>query len=217
MNAAYGTTGRARLARGPHYPAWADAELFDVEAIAEEGAIPGNLNYAQLRLKMEPLLQRLLAERFQLVIRRVPKEMPVYILTQAAEGAHLPAALMTEAECRTSVDCHQISGNRIAGLRGTAVNMADVVFALESGSDRPIVDDTEFAGLFSVQIRPFAALFSLSEDFLANVPENLRPPPEPAKPRLASILEKDFGLLLRPARASVEIIQVESVERPAAN
>src|SRR5262249_3951541 len=159
---------------------------------------------------MQPLLQRLMEERFKLVIRREPKEMPVYTLTVAPTGARLTHAEMNEVDCRTSPKCHQVLGNRISGLQGAAVSMGDLVFTLEAGSDGPILDETGLSELFSMQIKPFATLKPLPVDLLADVPEDRRPPPEPYKPSLASILEKDFGLLLRPGRARVETIQIES-------
>jgi uncharacterized protein (TIGR03435 family) len=218
VNAAYGLTGSARLARGPKCPQWIDSERFDVEAVADEGVVPGRLDDAQLRQRMEPLIQRLLAERFKLVIRREPKEMPVYTLTVAASGAKLTQAAITEAECRTTNDCHQVSGNRMQGLRGNAVNMADLAYALEASADRPVVDETGIVGLFSVQVRPFASVKPQLDDYLAALPDDRPwPPAEPPKPSVSSVLEKDFGLLLRPSRARIETIQIESVDRPSAN
>lgn len=218
VRAAYGVPpGSERLGKGPD---WIDSEKFDVEAVAEEGVIPDRLDNAQLRERMQPLLQRLLAERFKLVIRREPKEMPVYMLTAATPGAKLTEALISETECQTSVECHQVLGNRLQGLRGAAVNMADLALALETSTDRPVVNATGIIGLFSVQIRPFADMKPMDASLatlLATVPEDRRPPPEPFKPSLSSVLEKDFGLLLRPARASIETIKIESVQRPSAN
>jgi uncharacterized protein (TIGR03435 family) len=188
-----------------------------VEAIAEEGSIPVGLNSAQLREKMEPMLQRALAERFKLVIRREPKETQVYELSVAATGARLTEAPISDAECRKSIDCRQFSGSRMQGLRGTAVTMADLAFALEGWTDRPVVDATGIVGLFSIEVRPFADMQPQLSDFIADLPPDRRPPPEPIKPSLPSILEKDLGLRLQTARAPIEMIRIESVDRPSVN
>jgi uncharacterized protein (TIGR03435 family) len=218
VNAAYGLTGSGRLRKGPGCPGWIDSERFDVEAVAEEGTIPEHLDNAQLRERMQPLLQRLLAERFKLVIRREPKELPVYELTVAKSGAKLTEAPISEAQCRTSNDCHRVLGARMQGLRGTAVSMADLAFALETWAERPVVDATGMPGLFAVQVAPFANMNPHLNDFVDSLPEGVpRPPPEPYKPSLSSVLEKDFGLRLLPARAQIEIIQIESVSRPSPN
>lgn len=218
-SAAYGSSWR--LSIGPNCPKWIDSEKFDIEAVAEEGVIPERLDNAQLRKIMQAMLQRLLAERFKLVVRHEAKEMPIYELTVAKAGSKLTEAPISEAECRTSIDCHQVLGDRLRGLHGTAVNMADLVFALETGSGRPVVDATGLVGLFSVEVKPFADMRPELDDkldaYLAAHPEAPRPPAEPFKPTLSSVLEKDFGLLLRPARARIETIQIESVDRPSAN
>ncbi|HYL77462.1 MAG TPA: TIGR03435 family protein [Bryobacteraceae bacterium] len=163
VNAAYGLTGSGRLRKGSGCPLWIDSERFDLDAVAEEGTIPEHLDNAQLRERMQPLLQRLLAKRLHLVIRREPKELPVYELTVAKSGAKLAEAPISEAECRTSSDCHRVLGDRMQGLRGTAVSMADLAFALETWSDRPIVDASGIPGLFAVQLKPFATLKALPE------------------------------------------------------
>ena len=219
VRAAYGIPdGSGRLGKGPD---WLDIEKFDVQAIADEGAIPERLDNAQLRERMQPLLQRLLAERFKLVIRHERKEMPVYELTAAKSGTKLTEAPIGEAECRTSIDCHQFLGDGFHGLRGAGVNMADLAFTLERWTYRPVVDATGVVGLFSVEIRPFANMNLRPQqeldDFLAMHPEVRRPPDEPFRPSVFSVLEKDFGLLLRPTHARIETIQIESVERPSAN
>lgn len=48
-------------------------------------------------------------------------------------------------------------------------------------------------------------------------PEKLRPPPEPFKPSLTSVLEKDLGLQLLRSSAQIETIEIESVRRPSPN
>ena len=215
VNAAYGSSWR--LSIGPNCPKWIESERFDVEAVAEDGVIPERLDTAQFRKLMQPMLQRLLTERFTLVIRREPKEMAVYELTVVKSGARLTEATITEAECQTSIGCHQVLGDSMHGLRGVAANMEDLALAIETGSGRPVVNATGIAGLFSIEMKPFANMRPELDDFLSSLPADRRPPPEPLRPSVFSVLEKDFGLLLRPARALIETIQIESVDRPLAN
>lgn len=154
VKAAYGLAGTARIGKGPHCPDWVDSERFVVEAVAEEGAIPERLDSAQLRKRMEPMLQRLLAERFGLAIRRVPKEMPVYQLTVATSSARLTEAPVTEEECRISYDCHRIVGDRLHSLNATAATMGDLASALEKWSDRPILTRLAFKDCFLCKCGP---------------------------------------------------------------
>ena len=58
-------------------PGWMGSDLYSIMAKPESPAKPDQLM---------PMLQSLLAERFQLVIRRDTKEMPVYALMVAKNG-----------------------------------------------------------------------------------------------------------------------------------
>ena len=64
-------------------PGWAGSDLYDINAKLEAPA-----TWEQ----MLPMVQSLLAERFQLVIRRETKDMPVYALVIAKNGPKLKAA-----------------------------------------------------------------------------------------------------------------------------
>src|SRR5260370_11687319 len=65
-------------------PGWMSSEHYDVEAKAEgDGALTVE--------RMRPLLQALLAERFQLKIRRETREVPTYALLVNKNGPKLQA------------------------------------------------------------------------------------------------------------------------------
>lgn len=220
VNAAYGSTSW-RLSTNPNCPRWIASERFDVQAVAEEGAVPESISNARLRKTMEPMLQKLLADRFKLVMQRVPKDVPVFELTVAKSGPKLTEAAMSEVECQNSPDCHKISGNSLQGFRGPAASMTDLAFAIETGAGRPVVDATGIVGLFSIIVKPFVGLRDelLNEklnDLMAAHPDAPRPPSGP-QASLASILEKDLGLSIHTARARIETIQIDSVEKPSEN
>src|SRR5207237_4292265 len=60
-------------------PGWIRTDRFDVTAKAN---VAGNLTEAQL----QPMLQRLLAERFKLKLHKSSKEMPGYALVVSKDG-----------------------------------------------------------------------------------------------------------------------------------
>lgn len=152
-----------------------------------------------------------------MVIQRVLKEMPVYELTVAKSGAKLTKASIDEAECQTTSDCYKVVGNGRQGLRGTAVTLAEFTLQSEQAVGRPIIEATGIARLFSMEVKPFASMRPELYDWIESLPPDRRPPPEPVRPNIFLILEKEFGLLLKPARASFETIQIESVNRRSAN
>jgi uncharacterized protein (TIGR03435 family) len=203
INAAYGLTGRARVAKGPNCPSWFDSDRFDIQAVAEEGG--GDARR---------MLQTVLAERFKLAVRREPKEMRAYILSVDASGARLMKSPLSDADCQKEpAKCHSFSGNSFqGGIRGDAVTMADLAFRIETVADWPVIDSTGLTGTYSMRIRPFKTLRAYLNDF----PGSERAPAEPDA-SIFEVLEKDFGLRLRDGRAKVEQLVVESIERPSAN
>jgi uncharacterized protein (TIGR03435 family) len=67
-----------RLTGGPD---WIRSERYDIEAKAENGAIPAGLPAQARKDKMRMMLRTLLADRFKLTMRRETKELPIYRLT----------------------------------------------------------------------------------------------------------------------------------------
>src|SRR6266478_4061960 len=77
IHAAYGIPNP--YAYGRHYlvggPDWLDSERFDVEGKVEDGAILANLSVNDRNDQIRPMLQTLLADRFQLKVHREIREV----------------------------------------------------------------------------------------------------------------------------------------------
>jgi len=87
-------------------PAWVRSARYDIEAKADE---PAGASRAQMNM----MLQKLLADRFQLTLRRETKELPVYALAVAKSGLKLtPAA--------TGEGAQTLSGGQGCGIHGKA-------------------------------------------------------------------------------------------------
>jgi uncharacterized protein (TIGR03435 family) len=171
---------------------------------------------------MQPLIRRMLEERFKLVLKRESKEMQVFKLSVAASGSKLARSSVSENDCGKAsgapTECHQLLANQARGLNGTAVDMADLIAKLELWSDKPIVDETGLEGLFSIRSGPFSRLTPLRLPlWVEDLPEGQRPPPEPQRPSVFKVLEQELGLRLESGKAVVEIFQIESIQRPSAN
>jgi uncharacterized protein (TIGR03435 family) len=199
-----------------------DSEAFDVVAKVPSGA----------SLDDVPLMVRaLLEERFNLVARMETREVPVLALVLARPDGGLGPALV-----RSSVDCASIpvevritatqdgsprpcslqgvarvgtSGSRITTMRGRHVTIAELVTHLSSGGfDRPVVDRTGLTGVFDFEYEYTSR-------------QALAPASEPGAPALAEAptrevaLEEQLGLRLEDARAPVDILVIESAERPS--
>jgi uncharacterized protein (TIGR03435 family) len=159
--------------------------FFEVDALLENGAAPG---IDALR----PLLHTLLAERFQLQVRREPVEMPVYVLVQEA-GRKATAPCPIEAR-------HRLRGWPHFELHA-AVAHASFHAIPEQRHGRMVLDKTG--------LEPFT--FELRW-----LPDSAEPQPD-SPPALFTAIREQLGLRARSPRAPVDSIIVTRVERPTPN
>lgn len=162
-------------------PGWATGigSLFDVEArAASEPSI------AEARL----MLQSLLAQRFQLKLRRESRRLPVYNLVVAKGGPKLkPAA----PDAPPAPDMRRGSMDQIAALWSLYL-------------DRPVLDKTGLTGAFDYSAR------------LLELDERARDSAE-VTARALTALQDQLGLRAEPARAALELLVIESAAKPSGN
>jgi uncharacterized protein (TIGR03435 family) len=210
-----------------------ESETYDIEAVAEKGAIPANASTNVQKEKIRFMLQTLLADRFKVRITHEMKDVPVYAIAVGKNGPKLQKSAMDEAQCAaTSADkpeirsffaaldpssCHAFVGGVGRGLRGEAIDMSDLARAIESFSDRPVVNETGLTGLYKIETPGWTPLREA-----APRPPGTEPTAEerafadPARPTLSDVLQ-DLGLRLESTKATVEMFVVEHFERPALN
>jgi bla regulator protein blaR1 len=200
-------------------PTWIRSERFDIEATAEKGAIPAGMSSEARRLKMIAMLQTLLADRFQLAVRRETKEMPVYAVTVAKDGPKLEKAKVEEKDCpeaRTAdgFACHEFTGGQGRGLHGQAVDISDLVRYVENWAERPVIDRTGLKGLYRIETSPW-------------IPMRVGPLPPPGTkgesgadvadlPTLFTVFS-NLGLKLEAQRAPAETFEITHIEHLVGN
>lgn len=204
-------------------PGWIRSEegVYDIEAKAEDGAIPAGLSARARQEKMKLMLQGLLADRFKLAMHHETKELPVYALVVAKDGPKLHMSTVEEKDCpevpTREVSCHQLGGGQGRGLHGKAVDMSDLVLFVANWTDRPLVDRTGIKGLFDVEtdgwlpFRPRPAPAPGAEPS----PEDIAMS-DPARPTLQMVLAR-LGLRIETQKAPVQMFVIEHVEKPTEN
>jgi uncharacterized protein (TIGR03435 family) len=195
-------------------PAWAAVERFDIMATMPEGVPQG----AGTRTHM---LRALLEERFKLVSHRETRELPVFALVLArSDGTVSPGLEPGPVECADAVrpiqpgrrpPCNTNFGT--GSVTSGGITMAGFASLLTSPLQvgRIVQDRTGLAGYFQFD--------------LTYTPDQLRngtarpglPAVDPNGPSLVTALQEQLGLRLEPTRGPVDVVVIDSVERPTGN
>jgi hypothetical protein len=101
-----------RLSGGPGWIRSGDG-VYDIDARAEKGAIPDSLPANVRSDSMRPMLQKMLADRFHLVIHRETRDVPVYAVVVAKSGPKLAKADVEEKDCPVSDTLNLLPGDPV--------------------------------------------------------------------------------------------------------
>jgi bla regulator protein blaR1 len=195
-------------------PRWIGTKRFDVAAIPDlpQGGDPANMAPNQLLLFHKPArlrLQRLLADRFQLELRRESTPMPIFALVVANGG---PKQL---AVTKSSGDL-QLNSNAANGdLRATAMDMASLAkFLSEGQAGRPVVDMTELKDKYDFHLEwsPDTNQAALPTGSAAN--QELV---DAGGNSIFSALQQQLGLKLVPRTTAADRLVVVRAELPSPN
>ncbi|HXB67127.1 MAG TPA: TIGR03435 family protein [Candidatus Acidoferrales bacterium] len=177
-------------------PKWINTDRYDIEAKAEGETKPSE---AQLR----GMLQKLLAERFSLVVRRETRELPVYALEVGKGGPHFKA----------STDSEEAPMFRVFQRRQITAARAPLAYLVEALSflvGRPVVDKTGLEGKYDYKLEWTPDETQVRSDEAA-------PQVEGNVPSLASALQEQMGLRLQSQKAPVEIVVIDRAEKASVN
>jgi len=207
-------------------PGWMSNDRWDVEARSEEGSItppafpadPSKPNPIALRL------QSLLEDRFQLKLHRETKELPIYELSIAKGGPKIKlnddqtpfkppergAPPPPPVQRGGTMPRFSMRTGR-GSLEATAMDMNNIVQTLSNLLGRTVVNKTGLKGLFDAKLTwtPDAALQGPAG------PD--APPVDPSGPSIFTAIQEQLGLKLDSAKGPVDVIVIDSVQRPSEN
>ncbi len=202
-------------------PAWMGSERFDISAKAESAPKQG---------EMPLMLQGLLEDRFQLVIHRETKELPIYALVLARKDGKLGPNL-TEAKengCTTPDPTRPPSrpepgqpparycGQQMMSMKTmttVSVPVANIVPMLARMLGRTVIEKTGLTGKYDISLE-----WTPDESQTAQLPPDARPAPSDMPgPTIFTALQEQLGLKLESQKGPVDILVVDRAEKPTGN
>jgi len=197
-------------------PDWMNTAGYEIDAKAEG---------SPTRSEMRVMLQALLEDRFKLKLHRDMKKLPMYALVAGKGGVNL--AKPKEGDCTdlgtvtSGKDQHPVTspcGDAVlmgspSGMevRGRQIAMTDFTKLLSGIVGRPVIDKIGVTGNFDINVE-FAC-----DEFTPGIPcpDQLEEPA--SKPSIIGALQRQLGLKLESAKAPVEVIVIDHLERPTEN
>ena len=178
-------------------PGWLQSSLYDIAAKAPTGATPRQI---------PQMIQSLLAERFQLRLHRENWDMPIYSLRLAKGGPRFEPAkegscgagpAPSPKEISRSCGYNMLSRATFDMLMLPMQKLADTLSGL---TGRRVVDETGLTGLYSLHL-----------DFAPELAD------DPSHPSIFTSVQEQLGLRLESSRGPVEVLVIDSAERPSEN
>ena len=197
-------------------PDWINTVRWDITAKAPDDAPP-----QQLLL----MLRTLLADRYKLVVRHEAREVPIYALvlarTEGALGAQVRAssvdcaALFAAAKAKGEVPPPTTNGRPTCGTRVTRGNMmttgiamTDLARNLAPFAGRPVVDKTGLSGVYDLDLTWTPEQGPGPDGTVSQAA------PSSDGVSLFTAVQEQLGLKLDAQRGPVDVLVIESAQRP---
>jgi uncharacterized protein (TIGR03435 family) len=183
-------------------PAWTDSDLYNILA-----ATPGDdrPSFDEQML----MTRRLLEDRFKLAFHRDKKELPVYLLTVVRTGSRLKES--AAAPDSQPVLVNRVFPNRIL-LPARNATMGQFASMLQRAVlDCPVLDKTELPGKYDFDLEWTPDDTQFGGALPAVRPEDVE------KPDFFAALQQQLGLRMESGRGPVEVLIIDTVQRPSEN
>jgi uncharacterized protein (TIGR03435 family) len=184
-------------------PDWAETDRFDMDGKPDgEGAPNGK--------QWKTMIQKLLADRFQLKFHKDKKELSVYVLSVTKTG---------EKMTKNDSDPNGLPGLFFQGGLGKLnvrnALMTDFTGLMQSAVlDRPVLDQTGLTGRWDFRLN-----WTPDESQFKGMGVTIPPPTDSADapPNLYTAIQEQIGLKLEATKAPADVMVIDHVEKPSAN
>jgi uncharacterized protein (TIGR03435 family) len=188
-------------------PGWTEVEKYDISAKGESD--PAGK-------KMLPMMQSLVADRFQLRFHWVNKQQTVYALVPAKGGIKLKASKEGTCVVRGPDEPPVAPGEKGPAFCGnysvrgslmdaTRIQIGQLLAALGTQLDYPLIDKTGLKGAYDVHL-------TWNPDESVNDGAD-----NSAGPSIFTALQEQLGLRLESTKGPVRVMVIDHVERPSEN
>jgi len=181
-------------------PAWFATDLYDIEAIPDIEGVPS------VR-QQNMMLQKLLADRFQLKFHHEQRELPVYVVTVAKDG---PKMTKDPGSPDDDID---FSINDLGDLTVRNLTMARFVAWFQGFvTDKPVVDRTKLTDRYDFTLKwaPDDSQFAQFRDSSAQPL-----PQDDTMPNLTTAFQQQLGLKFESATTLDDVIVIDHIEKPS--
>jgi uncharacterized protein (TIGR03435 family) len=184
-------------------PSWVESEKYDLNAEPNGEGAP---NDRQWKL----MIQKLLADRYQLKLHRDRKELSVYALTVGKTGPKLT---------KSTGDPEGLPGlgfrGRLGSMAARNANMKDFAGLMQGTVlDRPVIDQTGITGRWDFTLDWTPDEFQFTAMGNANLPPQ---PKDEVHPDLYTAIQQQLGLKLDATKAQTEVLVIDKVAKPTEN
>ena len=204
-------------------PGWSDTDHFDIEAKLEGGA--RTVSFEQRLL----MLQSVLEDRFQLKVHRETREFPVYALLVAKKGPKLkvsadqtfapppPASSYGQPLPANATVPRGAFGFSFSGsVNSSAVSLSQLIDLLRLLLGQHVLDKTGLTGLFDITMH-WAPGSEQAPPAAAPNSDLSSPSANALGPSLFTALQEQLGLRLESQKAPLEVLVIDSVQKPSEN
>ena len=184
-------------------PPWLNSAMYDIDAKSdpEQDEKLKAMSSEEAAQQKRLMVQALLADRFVLSAHRETRELPIYDLVLAKDGAKFQPSTYEGTTVNTGR-----SRMHIAGSDDTITLLAR---ELAQSQGRVVVNQTGLTGRYDLTLRW--------------MPDDAPPPllngaPDPnAPPGLFTAIQEQLGLKLESAKGPVEVLFIDKINQPSAN
>jgi uncharacterized protein (TIGR03435 family) len=208
-------------------PAWMTNDFWDIEARSEAGSVLPPTGFPDPN-KPDPMavrLQSLLEDRFQLKFHHESKELPVYELSISKSGLKMkPSEDQTFRLPEPGAPPPQPGGPMPRGatrigrgsLDANAVPISSLVMTLSMQLGRTVIDKTGLQGFYDAKLQWTPDNIPQGGSAGPGGPE-AAPPIDPNGPSIFTAIQEQLGLKLEATKGPVDVIVIDSVQKPSEN